>query len=842
MWRLVWIPVLLLTWYAGGASAFAPATAWGQAADLAAAPPQDLMRVYKQLRSLRGGDQWAIAENVAWKRDAATFTFQEGRLSFAAPVEGHVLAAVFTGRGAFQLNPPTAIAQHQLARFAKGAKLEDSFREAVFFFTDDSWAELQKLVMVRSGGDVQAASKALASAQNKYAESFNDWWENERRGNFTMRNLAARMLADLSDPSSRGFFLADFKGEHHGDLLYHISWNRDPLWLPELSNDEEVILLHYHRNNYFEWWAGFHLGEEYARTSRPEHRALFAHCRQERIDAEVSKDRQMSATADMEVEVPGGPARLLPLKLRGVLRISSVEDAANKKLFFIQEDRKLDNDPWVILPEPAVAGRVYNLRIAYEEDSTRDSRIIYQQGSGLYYVTARESWFPSFGAFDDRTRFVMRIRSPKKYTFVGTGHRASSEKRGDALETGWESEIPYGVVGFNYGDFVDKSQSDANLTVTAYSGREIPDELKGLQSAIDAAELAGGAGGSRNIAGQLGIMTGGFNTSHMAGYAAATSYQALKLFEFYFGPLPFKTVSVTGQPVRGYGQSWPTLIFLPYDSLLDSTTRHSLRLQDSAEAREFYNIVAVHEMAHQWWGHLVGWKTYHDQWLSEGFAEFSAALYLKKFDPKKWNSFWELKRKWLLSNNRAGHHPVDVGPLWLNYQLNAYLEPENSTYLIYYKGAYVLEMLRSLMEDPRATNPDARFIAMMRDFVSTYAGKNASTEDFRRVVEKHAGEPMDWFFNEWVYGTEVPHYDFSYQLKDGGAGKTSLQFSITQSGVSDSFSMRVPFYVYVNGSPRRLGFLRVLGSSTLSDSISLPFRPDKVTLDETRSILCTMKQ
>ena len=95
---------------------------------------------------------------------------------------------------------------------------------------------------------------------------------------------------------------------------------------------------------------------------------------------------------------------------------------------------------------------------------------------------------------------------------------------------------------------------------------------------------------------------------------------------------------LAGQPVRGYGQSWPTLIFLPYDSLLDSTTRHFLGLQDTAEGAEFYNVVAVHEMAHQWWGHMVGWKTYHDQWLSEGIAEVSAALYLQIVEPKKWNS------------------------------------------------------------------------------------------------------------------------------------------------------------------------------------------------------------
>ncbi len=832
---LRWFLFALFSWAAIGRSAN------GLAADLATAPSDELMRVYGQLRSLQAGDRWAAAENVVWKRDAATFTFRQGRLTFAAPVGGRIVAAVFTGQGSFSLDPPTPIAQRQLARFTKTPKLEDDFREAVFFFTDNSWEELQKLVAVRAGGNNQVPAGALENTQKKLATSFNDWWENRRDGNPNLRNVAARMLADLTDPTSRGFLLVDFKGERLGNLLFHISWNRDPLLFPGLSTDEEVMLVHNKRNEYSEWWAGFHLREEYARTPYPEHRDLLAHCREERIEAEVRKDNRLSATAEMGYEVPAGMARVLPLHLNGVLRINSMKDGEGRKLAFIQEDRRLDHDPWMILPEPAVAEKVYKLKIDYQEDSTGDSRIIHEQGSGLYFVTSRESWYPSFGAFDDRTHFILHIRSPKKFVLVGTGRPLSSEKTRDALETTWESEIPYSVVGFNYGDFVSKSESNPRLTVTAYTGKEIPDELKGLQSAIDSAQLAAGTG-SGGVASRLGVMTGGFNTRSMVGNAAAVSFQALQLFEHYFGPLPFKNVSVTEQPVRGFGQSWPTLIFLPYDSLLDATTRHSLRLQDTAEAREFYNVVAVHEMAHQWWGHLVGWTTYHDQWLSEGFAEFSAALYLRKFDPKRWNSFWDLKRRGLLSKNRQGHRPIDVGPLWLGAQLPAHLEEGLYQELVYFKGAYVLEMLRTLMEDPKSPEPDTRFIGMMRYFVTTYSGKNASTEDFRRIVEKHTREPMDWFFNEWVYGTEVPHYDFSYELKDAPGGKTVLHVSLSQSGVSDSFQMRLPLYVHAQGEVSRLGFISVKGSSTSSGEVSLPFRPEKVTLDDFRSVLCTVRQ
>jgi hypothetical protein len=381
---------------------------------------------------------------------------------------------------------------------------------------------------------------------------------------------------------------------------------------------------------------------------------------------------------------------------------------------------------------------------------------------------------------------------------VGTGRLVSSEKKKDFLETEWVSEIPYSFSGFNYGEFVARSQGDADLTVRAYDRREMP---------ADARSVAEG------------------------------SYEALRFMEDYFGPLPFKTVSLNERPGFGYGQTWPTLIFLPYRSSLGETTGY-FRLDRTGLRDDFFNIVAFQELAHEWWGHLVGWKTYHDYWLTESIADFSASLWLKKFDPKRFKGFWDLNRVWLYWKTLEGHRPVDVGPLWLANQLPAYREADLYQILVYCKGAYVLEMLRTMMEDPTLPESDTRFMDMMRDFASTYAGKNASTEDFRRVVEKHIGQPMDWFFEQWVYGTEVPRLEFSYQLKEGPAGKTVAQIMLKQSKVSDSFVTLVPFYSHLKDQLQRLGLLKVKGSSTYTGEVTLPFRPDKIILDEYHSVLC----
>ncbi len=575
----------------GRSSPQSPGAQAAQPADLSRATPDELFKVYDQLANLAGSDQYAVTENATLTRDAGRLTFKEGRLAFAKPVAGRVVAAVFSGEGIFELDPPTEIDRRQISRFTREPILRDGFREAVFFFTDDSWAELAKQVRINNGGDSGAADKALNAAQKRFQNELNGWWANEFKGAFPTRNLAARMLADLSDPASKGLFLADIRSEHHDRLIYQVSWNRDGVLLPVFANDEEVMLMHWKQGEYSEWWSGFHLAGEYRQNPHPEHRTLLAHASDETIDADVT-DNHISATAEIKFEVPEARIRVLPMTLDGVLRISSVTDESGNKLRFIQEPRESTSDPWIILPAPSEPGRSYTIKISYDEDSTHDSRVIRQQGAGLYYVGSRESWYPSFGAFDDRTHFVLNFKSPKRFVFVGTGRQENSSTEGKVLATRWESQIPYSVVGFNYGAFVSKSHADDNLMVRAYTGEQLPDPLVGIANS--------------------GVI-GSISTASMAGYTADVSFQAFKLYEYYFGGLPFKSISVTEQPVFGFGQSWPTLVFLPFDSLLDGTIRHGLGMDRSAEAREFYNLVAVHEMSHQWWGHMVGWKTYHDQ-------------------------------------------------------------------------------------------------------------------------------------------------------------------------------------------------------------------------------------
>ncbi len=142
-------------------------------------------------------------------------------------------------------------------------------------------------------------------------------------------------------------------------------------------------------------------------------------------------------------------------------------------------------------------------------------------------------------------------------------------------------------------------------------------------------------------------------------------------------------------------------------------------------------------------------------------------------------------------------------------------------------------MLRSLFIPNK--DKDKAFIEMMHDFVDTHRDMPASTESFKLIAEKHMPHSLDlenngrldWFFREWVYGTEVPHYDFDYQTSPGPGGKTHIHLTITQSGVSDNFVMAVPIFADFGKGFVRLGQFRP-SAMPQNPTISIsPKRPRK---------------
>jgi predicted metalloprotease with PDZ domain len=152
----------------------------------------------------------------------------------------------------------------------------------------------------------------------------------------------------------------------------------------------------------------------------------------------------------------------------------------------------------------------------------------------------------------------------------------------------------------------------------------------------------------------------------------------------------------------------------------------------------------AHEIAHQWWGQAVGWKNYHEQWLSEGFAQYMAALYAEH--ERGPDTFTAVLRQ--MRRTAIDYSPQ--GPIYLGYRLG-HLKGDSRVFraLVYNKGAMVLHMLRRLMGDEA-------FFSGLRDFYATWRYRKAGTDDFRQAMEKSAGRPLGRFFDRWIYGDGIP--------------------------------------------------------------------------------------
>lgn len=786
---------------------------------------QKLRNLLKQPNAFSG--EYATVNNFVLKRDAATFTLRSGEVHFLSPVEGRQIGAVFIGDGEFYMKPPIDVEQKTLSIFTDAPDIKEQFSNLVIRFTDTTYDEIKASANAQMKSGVTSAQ-----ARDAYEKRESAW----RR---TLRyNMDLRTLMDIYNPARRGFFTAFINGAKFNKLIYQI----EPLGAPFVA-PEQVTLTSYGETD-GGIWASFHTEEEIkARTATSNRdRRLFDFV-SHKIDANI-KGTKIIATDKVTIAPRAKDERVVQFDFFSELRVKSVQDESGNELKFIQEDKNEDADFAVILPSSTQLGKNFTLSIEYEGD-----KAIRGAGSGNYILVPRSSWYPNNGGgqFGDRATFEINFRYPKGLTMVGVGNLVGEEKvEGDTKLATWSSgTTELAVAGFNFGRFKKKSVKDteAGYEIESYANEEVPDELRQIQQQIEQLESQG-----------VRTMTtlGSMSTTALAESAIADAQNSVRIFNAYFGKIPYNRIAMTQQPAANFGQAWPTLIYMPYMAFIPATQRVQL-FGVRGGTDNFWQYVAPHEVAHQWWGHTIGWTSYRDQWMSEGFAEFSASLYVQyvRKDIGSFLSFWEDQRKEIVEATPMTRmkKPYTVGPVTQGYRLNNAKTGGAAQRMIYPKGAYILHMIRMMMQE-RQTGDD-KFRAMMQDFVKTHYNKDVSTEDFKRSVEKHMlpvmnidkNGSMNWFFDEWVYGTEMPAYSMDYSTTKNADGKSVLNAKITQSGVSDNFVMIVPLYADFGKGWMKLGSVTLVGNTSLDvNNIILPQEPTKVAVCAMNDVLASSIQ
>jgi len=261
----------------------------------------------------------------------------------------------------------------------------------------------------------------------------------------------------------------------------------------------------------------------------------------------------------------------------------------------------------------------------------------------------------------------------------------------------------------------------------------------------------------------------------MAGKAAA-------VFKFYaslVGDAPYPSFTLGLLESDRPGGHSP-----PYFAVLNQVVVGSAFMwrNDPVSFDNYPTFFLAHEVAHQWWGHAVGWKNYHEQWISEGFAQYFAALYAEK----------DLEQNVLPNLLRQMRHTAIAasaqGPVYLGYRLG-HIRGDERVFraVIYNKAAMVLHMLRRLVGD------DA-FFQGIRSFYEQWKFRKAGTDDFRQVMEKAAGRDLTRFFDVWIYGTTIPRVKFASHIT---AAEAVLRFEQRDEPVDVPVTVTV---LYISGS------------------------------------------
>jgi hypothetical protein len=773
--------------------------------------------VYHHLRQDAGFETYSV-NNLTITRDVGTLTLKSGRLSFRNPIEGHFVNAVFIGDGEFTLEPVLGIERDYLRFVTAKDDVVETFDKFVLCFTDTTYDEIKK----------QATA---AEPDNRAADVFQDFHKRVRSRSDRPRsvveslfasegieNLDAETLANIYNPTRPGFFMAFINGKPFGDLRYIV---RSRGAIPQILSPEEVGLINYDPLGEREGilYLSHFQKELQARQASSEEDKRIIDVQHYRIETVIDGEK-LIATAEIEFTAMADGDRVLNFGLLPSLRVNRVT-FGNTEIQYVQEARKEDGAFYAILPERLVKGKSYKINIDYD-----GNKVLEDQGGGNFAVGARTSWYPSVNAFNDRATFDLTFKVPKQYTVVAVGKEVKTWQEGNFAASQWVSEIPLAVAGFNYGRFKKKALVDepTKYEIEGYATSELPGYLK--------------AAGDR-----IGAMT----PTRLTDEAINEAQNSMRIFTAWFGEAPYGRVAVTQQPQFNFGQSWPTLVYLPIISFFDGTQRWMLLGQNSTQLNEFIDEVTPHEISHQWWGHILGWASYHDQWLSEGFAYFSAGLYLQMTEqkPDKYMQYWQHAAEQVLEKNRFGQRANDAGPIWMGLRLNTYRTPDAYNRVEYRKGGYILHMLRRIMWDSKTH--DDNFIAMMKDFVKTYTNRNASTEGFQAIVEKHMTPAMDldgdhrmnWFFNEWVYGTEIPRYRLQYSITPEKDGMFLLKGALTQSDVTDQFKMIIPIYVDIDGKIGSLGSAALQGNRTNEFQVRLQQKPKRVLINAYHDVLAT---
>jgi hypothetical protein len=691
----------------------------------------------------------------------------EGTLSFATGVVGRTVAAVFTTAGVdagdaeVLVMPTSASERASLATYTGSPNLDEHFDSAVFLFTDGTRDEVLRQL---ERGTVRRTPEVAA----KLAP---DW-------NQTLRNLAGDLdiplMASLlnDDRPEAGVFYGLIQGRNlHGfDVIYQPHE-------PEPVEVGRVVTVG--NTPRFRVWTSFVPRRRAVALAPPVRLSDF------RIDATVHRDLSLSATTRFHAQFEAGGQRALMLDVSNRMKVTAATvDGQRAEVYqatSIRGSDEMEVSPFlVVMPQPFAEKQSVEVEIEHQ------GSVIDDDGEGVYYVAARNVWFPHRP--DDFASFDLTFRCPENLRLVATGELVSEDVNGGIRVVHRKTRAPVRYAGFNLGDFESASADRPPFHVECFANR-------GLMARVTAAENPG----------LNGANTDGQRLREMA----ADAGNILDEYAKQWGPLPITNIAVS--PIPGtFGQGFPGLIYLSMLSYLRENERPQSIREPLLDAF-FSDILLPHEIAHQWWGNFVTANDYRSEWLMEALANYVALQRLKERRGAAALNAVLSNYQAELSRIGGNGKPVDAaGPVDMGVRLREAENPDSWRVITYDKGSWILHMLHERLGD-------GNFSALLKAAVAEFNKKPITSDAFRQLASRFVPEgvpdrSLELFFDSWVYGTGIP----KLSLVAGAAG--SGEMTLKQEGVSGEFAVDVPVViVHAGGGRKEVKWVRSSSEGTTFD-------------------------
>ena len=646
--------------------------------------------------------------------------------AFVAETADGTTAVVLLGRGRLRFAPSDPAEQTQIRIFAGEPQLATDFDAAFIRVRPAEFTELFAATSLTSrtvsAGDMRRASEVF---DEYIGQTFN----------LDLRDLSRDRWSLIPTP---GDLIAEVRTRRLGSLTYARS----------TKDAEDISLFDRKRRRNIAVYASPHRlsarGRFYGEDELVEYDIL-----RNDLDVAFSPERLwLEGTARLRIKVRSVALSSMTLRLAEPLTVRSVATAEHGRLLYLRVIGQ--NSIIVNFPAPLRRDSEITLSVVYSgrlepQQIDREGLILDQQQGGVqreevyipvepqFIYSNRSYWYPQ-STVTDYAISHLRLSVPVEFDLVASGTEAGPPVAAPgAVAPGQRARKVY---VFN----ASRPLRYLSCVISRFTRVASRDVVLG----------AAGSGAPPPPV-TLTIQANPRQVSRGRGLVERTA----SILEFYGtligeAPYPGFTLALTESDLPG-GHSPAYFAILNQPLPLAPLVWRN----DPVAFEDYPPYFLAHEIAHQWWGQGVGWKNYHEQWLSEGFAQYFAALYAARDrGDEVFRGMLRQMRRWAIEQS-------DQGPIYLGYRLG-HIKGEGRVFraLVYNKGAMVLHMLRRVVGDEQ-------FFEGLRQFYTTWKFRKAGTDDFRRIMEKTSGKDLAEFFNGWIYGSAIPEIGFASTIGSG---------------------------------------------------------------------------